>query len=102
MYKGVKNMEKSKKQKILENIKLFIGGVFDFKDMSSKLVEKNAMDEFDNFLLLCFGDLIGIPLPTTYYTLELLPYLAEDLKGWEYRIMGRKDIYMDRWGDFDN
>jgi hypothetical protein len=32
--------------------------------------------------------------------LELLPYLAEDLEGWERRIMARKSVYGDRWGDF--
>jgi hypothetical protein len=95
-------LDKNKRKEIYENIKLFISAVFDFQDMSSKRVKKNAMDEFDNFMLLCYGDLIGIPLPTTYYTLELLPYLAEDLHGWEHRIMARKSVYQDRWGDFDN
>lgn len=94
-------MDKEKRKEIVENIRLFIASVFDFKEMSSKHVSKNAMDEFDNFMLLCYGDLIGIPLPTTYYTLELLPYLAEDLNSWERRIMGRKSVYQDRWGDLD-
>ncbi|WP_207646427.1 hypothetical protein [Acidaminobacter hydrogenoformans] len=83
-----------------ENFKLLLAGTFDFKDNATKRIKKEAMDEMDNFMLLCYGDLLGIPLPTTYYTLELLPYLAEDLEGWERRIMARKSIYGDRWGDF--
>lgn len=84
----------------LESIRLFLSGAFDFKSNATKRIQKEAMDEMDNFMLLCYGDLLGIPLPTTYYTLELLPYLAEDLEGWERRIMARKSIYGDRWGDF--
>lgn len=85
---------------VFESFKQLLSGMFDFKDNATKRIQKEAMDEMDNFMLLCYGDLLGIPLPTTYYTLELLPYLAEDLEGWERRIMARKSIYGDRWGDF--
>lgn len=93
-------MEIKKSTKIIEDLKLFFTAAFDFKEKSMYAVKKEAMDEMDNFMLLCYGDILGIPLPTTYYTLELLPYLAEDLEGWERRIMARKSIYGDRWGDF--
>ena len=88
------------KKEILENLKLFIKSAFDFKENSMYHIKKEAYDEMDNFMLLCFGDLLGIPVPTSYYMLELLPYLAEDLEGWERRIMARKSVYGDRWGDF--
>jgi hypothetical protein len=90
----------SRAKSFWENFKLLLSGTFDLKNRSTNRIQKEAMDELDNFMLLCYGDLLGIPLPTTYYTLELLPYLAEDLEGWERRIMARKSIYGDRWGDF--
>lgn len=46
-----------------------------------------AYDEIDAFLLLCFSDALGIPNPHSYYMIELLPYVAEDLPAWENRMM---------------
>jgi hypothetical protein len=69
------------KKEIIENLKLFIKSTFDFKENSMYHIKKEAYDEMDNFMLLCFGDLLGIPVPTSYYMLEILPYLAEDLEG---------------------
>ena len=88
------------KSELFESLKAFFKAAFDFKENSRQSIKKEAYDEMDNFMLLCFGDLLGIPVPTSYYTLELLPYLAEDLEGWERRIMARESIYGDRWGDF--
>lgn len=69
-------------------------GIMTAKDV----LRKEAFDENDNFLLLCFGDLLGLPLPVSYYTLELLPYLAQDLEGWERRMVQRKRVLAERWG----
>ncbi len=95
-------MDREKLKEIKENIKLFLQGAFDMKDRSTALIRKEALDELDNFMLLCFGDLLGFPLPTSYYTLEILPYIAEDLDGWERRLLNRKSVVSSRWGDFDN
>ena len=48
-----------------------------------------------------FGDLLGIPNPASYYTLELLPFLAEELEGWERRMQGRKGILAEKAGQYD-
>ncbi|MCT4632943.1 MAG: hypothetical protein N4A76_09415 [Firmicutes bacterium] len=93
-------MKKGKRDKALEDVKLFFKGAFDMHERSSSFMKKEAHDEMDNFLLICYGDLLGIPLPTSYYMLELLPYLAEDLDNWEKRILRRQSVVEDRWGDF--
>lgn len=93
-------MDQEKLDKIKENIKLFLQGAFDMHGKSTERLRKEALDELDNFMLLCYGDLLGLPIPTAYYTLEILPYIAEDLEGWERRILNRKSIVNDRWGDF--
>lgn len=93
-------MDQEKLNRIKENIKLFLKATFDMEDRSTALIRKQAMDELDNFMLLCYGDLLGLPIPTSYYTLEILPYIAEDLEGWERRILNRKSVVNDRWGDF--
>lgn len=47
-------------------------------------------------MLLCFGDLIGIDLPTTYYALELLPYLSDDLDSFSKKMSDRKSIWEEK------
>lgn len=84
----------------LENMKLFLKGTFDLEHQATFHLKKKAMDESDNFLLLLFPDLLGLPTPTSYYTLELFPYIAQELDSWENRILRRKEILGDRWGDF--
>ncbi|QGU95866.1 hypothetical protein GOM49_12860 [Clostridium bovifaecis] len=37
----------------------------------------------------------------TYNTLEILPYIAQDLEGWQRRMLDRKSVWQERWGDFD-
>ncbi|QEK11619.1 hypothetical protein FQB35_04160 [Crassaminicella thermophila] len=93
-------MNKENINKVKENIKLFLKAAFDIEDKSKVLIRKEAMDELDNFMLLCYGDLLGLPIPISYYTLEILPYIADDLEGWERRILNRKSVVNDRWGDF--
>ncbi|MBS7527612.1 hypothetical protein KHM83_13080 [Fusibacter paucivorans] len=93
-------MDQAQLKQMMEDLKLFFKAAFDMGERSTNIIRKEAMDELDNFMLLCYGDLLGIPIPTSYYTLELLPYIAEDLEGWERRILNRKSVVNDRWGDF--
>lgn len=86
---------------LMENIKLFLQGAFDLKSKSTAILEKEAKYEMDNFFLLCFSDFIGIPNPISYYTLEVLPYVADELDSWETRILGRKSILADKAGAYD-
>lgn len=84
-----------------EDILNVLKGAFDFKTKSTSFLKKEAYDAHDNFLLLCFGDLLGLPLPTSYYTIELLPYLAESLETWERRMIRRNEIWQEKWAEFD-
>lgn len=42
-------------------------------------------DEDDLFMLLIYAELMGIPNPATYYTLELQPILLERFHDWHTR-----------------
>jgi hypothetical protein len=67
------------------------------RDNSIRIVRKDALDGNDYFLLLCFSDFLGIPSPASYYTLELLPYMAKELEGWELRMADKKDILSEQF-----
>lgn len=55
-------------------------------------IEKEAEDVEDEFLLACFADAFGIPSPISYYSVELLPYLAEEFEQWERRMWDRQSV----------
>jgi hypothetical protein len=43
-------------------------------------------DEDDLFMLLVFSELMGVPNPASYYTLELQPILYERFHDWHTRM----------------
>lgn len=97
---GGRILKKEKIKEFINNFKLFFQGVTDFNRKSKALLVKEAHDEMDDFILLCFGDLLGIPIPTTYYSLELLPLIAEELDGWQNRMISRLYIWQEKWSDY--
>ncbi len=78
---------------------LFHHGTFVDKRMA--VVRKEAFDINDNLMLLLFGDFLGIPNPVSYYMLELLPYVADELEPWERRIQNRKFIIAEKAAQYD-
>lgn len=85
--------------KIWEFLCLFHHGTFVDKRMA--VVRKEAYDINDNLMLLLFGDFLGIPNPISYYMLELLPYMADDLVPWERRMQNRKFIIAEKAAQYD-
>lgn len=44
------------------------------------------------FILIVFGDFLGIPILPPYYTLRLLPYVVPNITGWKRTILRERDI----------
>lgn len=80
--------------KTYEWIEAFCYGSMIGKGMPA--VRKEAFDQNDDLMLLLFGDTIGLPNPMSYYMLEALPDLAEELPGWSRRIQGRKFLIAEK------
>ncbi len=94
-------MKESTKKKLAvawEWISLFFFGASVDKRMG--VVRKEAFDMNDEVMLLLFGDYLGIPNPLSYYMMELLPYIAQDLNSWERRMMNRQMLISDKAGQF--
>lgn len=49
-------------------------------------IAREARHEEDLFILLAFSDLLGIPNPVQFYTLELYPHLYERFHQWHKRM----------------
>jgi hypothetical protein len=43
------------------------------------------------FLLLSFGDLVGLPILPPYYTMRLLPYIVPVLSRWKRGLLRERD-----------
>lgn len=48
--------------------------------------KRELRDEEDLFMLLCFSELLGLPNPVSYYTLELYPEMLENFHDWHKRM----------------
>jgi hypothetical protein len=44
------------------------------------------------FVLIVFGDIVGIPILPPYYTLRLLPYIIPEVNNWKRRMLREKDL----------
>ena len=44
------------------------------------------------FMLVVFGDFLGLPLLPPYYSMRLLPYIIPSLETWKRSILREKDL----------
>ena len=49
-------------------------------------VARAKREEDDLFMLLVFSEMVGIPNPASYFTMELQPLLYEDFHEWHKRM----------------
>jgi hypothetical protein len=49
-------------------------------------VARAKRDEDDLFMLFIYAEMMGVPNPATYYTLELQPLLIERFHAWHQRM----------------
>lgn len=53
---------------------------------------KERADRERLFVLVVFGDLLGVPVLPPYYTLRLLPFVMPNLTGWRRSILRERDL----------
>jgi hypothetical protein len=44
------------------------------------------------FILVVFGDVLGVPILPPYYSLRLLPYVAPKIQGWRHSMLRERDL----------
>jgi hypothetical protein len=52
--------------------------------------EKGGID--DLFMLVVFGDLVGLPILPPYYSIRLLPYIIPTFNTWKRRLLRERDL----------
>jgi hypothetical protein len=57
------------------------------------LTLRKDRDDLDQlFMLVVFGDLVGLPLLPPYYSMRLLPYIIPSVETWKRRLLREKDL----------
>ncbi len=44
------------------------------------------------FVLISFGDLLGVPILPPYYSLRLLPFIVPEINNWRRRMLRERDL----------
>jgi hypothetical protein len=52
--------------------------------------ERGNLDHL--FMLVVFGDLVGLPLLPPYYSMRLLPHIVLSIEKWKRSILREKDL----------
>ena len=50
------------------------------------VIHREYLEQRDLFLIMGFADLLGVPNPTAFYTMELYPELIEQFHEWHLRM----------------
>lgn len=80
----------SKFSKVWEWVTGFFYGMFLYD--AERVFRRQRADLEHLFVLISFGDLLGVPILPPYYSLRLLPYIVPLINRWRYRMLREKDL----------
>ncbi|PIX22111.1 MAG: hypothetical protein COZ69_11940, partial [Deltaproteobacteria bacterium CG_4_8_14_3_um_filter_45_9] len=52
--------------------------------------ERGNLDHL--FMMVVFGDLVGLPLLPPYYSMRILPYIIPSIKKWKRSLLRERDL----------
>jgi hypothetical protein len=68
----------------------FLYGMFGYEHAQQALEIRASMESL--FMLVTFGDMIGVPVIPPYYGLRLLPYVAGSVNAWKRRVLREREF----------
>jgi hypothetical protein len=74
----------------LKVIREILYGLLFYETVLELKKERGHLDNL--FMLVIFGDMIGLPLLPPYYSLRLLPHIVPSLGTWKRRVLREKDV----------
>lgn len=77
-------------QQVWQAVKEFVYGMtaFEFEQEARRM--RAQLETL--FLLIVFGDMIGLPILPSYYSLRLLPYVVPVIERWKRQVLRERDI----------
>lgn len=74
---------------MLQALKEFFFGVAVYEHRSVAMKEKAALESL--FLLYVFGEVLGLPMPTSVYTLRIFPHACMKMTPWKRNLLRERD-----------
>ncbi len=74
----------------LNSLKEFLFGFAAHEHVVAANKERTAMADLLNVAL--FGDMLGVPVFRSYYSLRLLPFVLPRIAGWKRRLLRERDL----------
>ena len=75
---------------MMKALREFLFGMFGYEPAQQALQIRASMENL--FMLVTFGDMIGVPILPPYYGLRLLPYVLGSVEGWKRRVLRRREF----------
>ena len=81
------------RERLLESWDWFIGMMYGMMFYDAVRMFRRQRGDLEHlFVLISFGDLIGVPILPPYYSLRLLPYIVPMINVWRRRMLREKDL----------
>ncbi len=74
----------------MKGLREFLFGMFGYEAAQQALEIRSSMEGL--FMIVTFGDMIGLPIMPPYYGLRLLPYVAGSIEGWKRRVLRPREF----------
>jgi hypothetical protein len=71
-------------------VREFLYGMFTYEHVEEARQHRAALESL--FLLLIFGDMVGLPVLPPYYALRLLPHVLLTLPRWKRRVLRERQF----------
>jgi len=73
-----------------QKLRQFLYGLYAYEFERQALELRGELETA--FMLITFGDMLGVPVIPPIYSLKLLPYVVPSVEGWKRRIMRERDL----------
>jgi hypothetical protein len=74
----------------MKALREFLYGLFGYETAQQALEIRASMERL--FLLVTFGDMLGLPIMPPYYALRLLPFVTGSIGDWKRRLLRERQL----------
>lgn len=71
-------------------VREFLFGMFGYETSQQALELRASLETM--FMVVTFGDMVGVPVLPPYYALRLLPYVVPQLRTWQRRVLREREL----------
>ena len=71
-------------------VREFLYGMFGYEFAQHAVEMRGSMESL--FMLVTFGELIGVPVLPPYYSLRLLPWVVPQIETWKRRVLREREL----------